>query len=244
MSGFGHPTFHYHASAHALSGEFVRPIAKSIEAQAGASLPLAGGHGQASVGEFHLDKRLSFQGAYSRVSGSKGTDKKHHSESASVVEGLNILDVVTADRVVARLSSEHDPGDPEGHILALGSRFENLRISGCPVRVQLNHDLLRKNQLYTELSKELAGAKKSGKMAQESRGVIVCSLAKNVEIDCPGIEVDGHVITVPQFGKIYVAEMIAEFGKRTLTMLRLELGSPDSGLVSIVQADINGRPWP
>jgi len=244
MPGFEHPSFHYHASANALSGEFVRPVTKSIEAQAGVSLPLSGGHGQASAEDFCVDKRLSFRRAYCRVSGSKGPDKKHHSESAAVVEALNVLDVLTADRVVARLSSEHDPSKREGHILALGARFENLRISGCPVSVELDHELLLNAPKYADLSKQLAGGENSRRMVQESNGVIVCSLVKNVEADCPGISVQGHVIKVPHFGTIYVGEMIAEPGRRTLTMLRMELGSPDAGLLAIAQLDINGRPWP
>ncbi|HUL36017.1 MAG TPA: hypothetical protein VL128_19185 [Candidatus Eisenbacteria bacterium] len=236
--------FHYHASAHALSGTFSRPIQKSIEVQGSVALPLGGGHGQAGVESFAFEKRLSFSHAYSRVSGSKGTDNKHHTEATVAVAGLNILDVVTADRVVGRLTSEHDPAQREGHILALGSRFDNLCISGHPVRVVLDHQLFLDTPTYDHLSKKVAGAKKSGKMAQESNGVIVCSLVKSMEIDCPGITVEGHVITVPHFGKIYVCEIIAEPGKRLLSMLRLELGSPDAGMLAIAQPDINGRPWP
>src|SRR5260370_31946952 len=62
---------------------------------------------------------------------------------ASTVEGLNILDVVTADRVVARLTSSHDLTDGEAHIHLVGSKFENLRIAGCEVDVKLRHDLLQ-----------------------------------------------------------------------------------------------------
>jgi hypothetical protein len=111
---------------------------------------------------------VSVKKAYSHVSGSQGNDKKYNSHTTVVLEGVNILDVVTADRIVARLTSEHDP-DPklrEGHIIALGTKFENLRISGCPVEVEFDHELFLKNKTFAALSKNLAALKKSGRMAE------------------------------------------------------------------------------
>jgi hypothetical protein len=243
MAVFEHPSFHYHAEGHAFSGEFTRPVKHQVEALAGTSLPLTGGHGRAQAENFEIPQLVSLKKAYSHVSGSQDSGKKHHSHSTSVVEGLNILDVVTADRVVARLTSEHD-GKEEGHIIALGSKFENLRVSGCLVEVEFDHELFLKNKTYAALSKQLAALKKSGRMAEESNGVILCSLAKSVKVDCPGVDVHGHVITIPHFGKIYVGEVLAEPGYKRLSMLRFQLGSPQEGLLTVAEAASNGRTWP
>lgn len=244
MAAFEHPSFHYHGEGHAFSGALTRPVEHQIQAVAGASLPLSGGHGQAQSEGFQIDQLISVKEAYSSVSGSADGGGKHHSHSLTVIEGLNILDVVTADRVVARLTSEHEPKKKEGHIIALGTRFENLRVSGCPVEVEFDHELFLNSKDYAALSKQLATLKKSGRMAEESNGVILCSLVKTIKVDCPGVDVQGHVLTVEHFGKIYIGEVLAEPGFKRLSMLRLELGSPYAGLLNAAEVSLNGSHWP
>lgn len=247
MTEYPYPPFHsyhYHAEGHAFSGEFRRPVKHTIDALAGSSLPLTGGQGRAHVDSFEIDKLVSLRKAYSHVSGSEAAAGIHTSHSTAVIEGLNILDIVTADRVVARLTSEHAPKPSEGHIIALGSKFENLRISGCPVDVQFDHELFLKHKTFEDLRKNLAGLKKSGRMAEESHGVILCSLVKSVKVECPGLEVQGHVIIVPHFGKIYLGEVLIEVGFKRLSMMRLELGSPHEGLLSATETSINGTHFP
>jgi hypothetical protein len=244
MAEIDHPSFHYHADAYAFSGEFFRPVKRLIEVQAGISLPFIGGHGQASVENFSFDHIVTFRRGYSHVSGSKSSKGNHTSHTTAVIEGLNILDMVTADRVVARLASDHDPVKREGHIIAVGSRFDNLRISGCEVKVELDHELLIKNKTHADLSKSVASLKKSGRIASESNGVVICSLAKAIDIRCPGVEVAGHVITVHQFGKIYLGEVISSLGMKAVSMMRFELGSPQDAQLFATGGKVNGEPWP
>jgi hypothetical protein len=237
-------SFHYRAEGHALSGEFSRPATNSIDAIACTCLPLTGGQARTSTGTFEIHKLVSIRSAYSHVSGSKSSDGIHNSHSTAVVEKLNVLDVVTADRVVARLTSEHGPKDKEGHIIAMGSQFENFRISGCPVEVEFDHELFLKHKTFDALSKNLAGVKKTGRMAEESNGVILCSLVKTLKVDCPGVEVKGHVITVPHFGKVYVGEVLVEHRFKRLSMLHLQMGSPQEALLNVTEACINGTHFP
>jgi hypothetical protein len=238
------PTFHYHGEGHAFSGSFRRPVSHQIDAIAGVSLPLSGGHGRSDTDGFQIEQLVSAKKAYSSVSGSDDSGGRHHSHSISVIEGLNILDMVTADRVVARLTSEHEPKKREGHIIALGTKFENLRVAGCPVDVEFDHELFLKNQDYGALSKNLAALKKSGRMAEESNGVILCSLVKNLKVDCPGVTVAGHVITVEHFGKILIGEVLSEAGFKRLSMMRLQLGSPYEGSLNAAEVSINGTHFP
>jgi len=58
--------------------------------------------------------------------------------ATSVVEGLNILEVVTAERIVAQISVQHpaDGGSPQ--ISFAGSRFERLQICGCDASPAMN----------------------------------------------------------------------------------------------------------
>src|SRR5713101_6734725 len=254
-------TYHYHANAHVLSGRLTRPIQHVIEVQAATSLPIIGGVGSTRVENFRFNEHVSFKAGYSHVSGSEKEQKGeiiHTTMATAVVEGLNILDVVTADRIVARLSSSYSPDDEESRILLIGSRFENLRVAGCRVEVELHHELALKLDTFEAAMKEFASNAEFRKMAEdpfapgklpgkiEAHGVIRCSLVKDIQpAKCPGIVRYGHfghVLEVPEFGKIHLAEVLFQYGRKTLTMLRLELGSPNGGGMTVVSADSNGRP--
>lgn len=237
-------SYHYHAHSHAFSGELQRPAKGVIEALAPCTLPLTGGQARAQTGSFQIDQLLSVHGAYSHVSGSKTAEGIFSSQSTAVVEGLNILEVVTADRVVARLASEHAPKEPEGQMVAFGSTIENLRVSGCPVEIEFDYALLQKHKTFDDLRKNLAALQKSGRMAEESHGVILCSLVKSLKVECSGVAVQGHVITVPNFGKIYIGELLIEPGHMRLSMMHLQLGSPQAGLLTAADACINGTHFP
>jgi hypothetical protein len=250
-----HHVFHYNAHGHALSGHIGRPVEHLIEVQAATSLPTIGGHGTSHVENFRYQEFVSFKSGSSHVSGSQ--DKEENSYTTLVtatVEGLNILDVVTADRVVARISCHHVVPADEAQITVLGSKFENLRIAGCPAEVVLDHELFLRLDTFQSVRKELETNAEFRKMAEDpfqtgktqkspnAHGSVLCSLVKSMTTTCPGIKRRGHVFEVPQFGKVYVAELIAEHSRRTLTMLRVELGCPTTGTVAAAQVQGNG--WP
>jgi len=164
--------------------------------------------------------------------------------ASTVVKGLNILGVVTAERIVCRLTSIHHLKEREGHIIAEDTRFEGLRISGEDVKVILRHDLLVKCKTFDDLRKGIASDAKSGKIAETKDGVAICSLVEKIETKLKGVDVKRHLIEVPNFGKIFLAEIYAEPGTRTLTMLRLELGSPHVADLIAGETRINGQSSP
>ena len=49
---------------------------------------------------------------------------------------------------------------------------------------------------------------------------------------------------IDHFGEISFAEVFAAFGTRTLTMLRLKLGSPQAANGTVVECTTNGQPMP
>jgi hypothetical protein len=253
-------SFNYHANAHALSGQLTRPENHMIPAQAGITLPSSGGQHSSRVENFRYSETLSFKAAYSYVSGSEKVDSRKTISTTlatTVVEQLNILDMVTADRVVARLASSYESGD-ECEILVLGSRFENLRVAGCRIDVELHHELALRLKTFAAVRKEFENNADFRKMTDdlvetgksrkkvEAHEVVRCSLVKELQPrTCPGITRQGpcgHVLVVPEFGKIHLAELRFEHGQKTLTMLRVELGSPQGGGLIVAEADSNGRP--
>ncbi len=277
-----HRHFHYHASAHALSGELTRPVQRVIEVQAGISLPSTGGVGSSHVETFRVDEVVSFRRGYSHVAGSvkKENGKTIHTTHATAtVEGLNILDVVTADRIVARLSSSFEepppkvPGPTEGKVLLVGSKFENLRIAGYPVDVELDHEVFlelgtfaavrdswktkgsKLRQLADEMLKAVKVADKILPEQLESHGSLFCSIVKEVHFKEPGFckpegkfthpgvqRIGRHAYHVVDFGDVFLGEVLCQHGRKTLTMLRVELGSPNGGGFIAAEATSNG--WP
>ena len=105
------------------------------ESHAATSLPIIGGFASAKTENYRLRDLVSYRSAHSYVSGIQ-TDEGTHTVACSTIEGLKMLDVITADAIVGRLSSKHGAsGQPE--IVTLGSSFVNLKIAGQPVQVDL-----------------------------------------------------------------------------------------------------------
>ena len=292
--------FHYHASAHALSGELTRPVQHMIEVQAGISLPSTGGVGSSHVENFRVDEVVSFKRGYSHVSGSVKKENgtiTHTTHATAAIEGLNILDLVTADRIVARLSSSYEepapnkPKPSEGKVLLIGSKFENLRIAGCQTDVELHHSLFLdldtfgaaqakwNEEEFRMMVEDTRTALEVGEaLPQELKldRALLCSIVKEVHFKepgfeksekeenqdqegkkkkgkgqkeyrqkhpCPGVERIGrHRFRVVDFGNIFLAEVLCHHGRKTLTMLRVELGSPNGGGFTGPEASSNGLP--
>jgi hypothetical protein len=141
--------YFYHASAFGVAGDISRPVTQNIPTQAATVLPTSGGHGSHSVPKYELSRFLSMSAAYVDVGGSfDEIHQSHTTYACSVVEDLNIMDVVKADRIVSRLTvyCQHEDG-PDGSAQSgtcsvptfsiTGSHFENLRIAGQLVDIPL-----------------------------------------------------------------------------------------------------------
>lgn len=140
----------YHAEAHVLSGNLKHPIDQPIEHHGRVVLEKSrrDDHLSEMVEAKSLDGLISFKAGYTRVSGTQLKSKQDlwgndHSGwvtlSTSVLEGLNVFEVITADRLVAQVSTEHPMKDGDvPKVTFLGTRFENLRVGGYPVDVVLD----------------------------------------------------------------------------------------------------------
>jgi hypothetical protein len=246
----------HNAHGHALSGRITKPLDHVIEVQAGTSLPTSGGVGHARVDKFHYQDFVSFGAGYTYVSGSKLDDESYTTLVTATVEKLNILDVVTADTVVARVASTQKLGDPEPLITVLGSKIENLRIAGREVELDLADELFLELKTFSSIIDAFAANADFRRMAAdpaiagkpttpiEANGALLCSLVKDMSVKTPAITPKGHAFEVREFGMVYVGEVFAQYGKRTVTMLRVELGCPVVGTVIAAQTVGNGTHWP
>jgi hypothetical protein len=269
--------FYFQADANSLGGFIEKPFPKVIPSQASLSLPPVGGYATARSEDFHHEELISSRAAYSRVSG--GEPHKDGPWSilvTSVVEGLNILDVVTADRVVAQISADYPREGGYPRISLAGSHFENLRIAGCEAFPTLSSRLLQPKsgvdasqpqlawpnfqQTGREQAEKLIGTIEGGdreafqwiierfawmesdRQPEDDRWAL-CSLVDGVDQAIPGRSF-GHVIEIPNFGRIFLGELLVYPHSVQLSMIRAELGCAVTAQVSAAHTGVGGRTVP
>jgi hypothetical protein len=146
--------FYFHADANSLGG-FVDEPFRFIPSQASVSLPSVGGYASVRAHDFKFEEVISCRSTYTHVAGRPiKTNGPWTARVTAVVEGLDVLGVLTAERAVARLFVEHpeDGGPPK--VSFAGSHFHNLRLLGKEVAFTLNPTLLpahhRAGDVYNE----------------------------------------------------------------------------------------------
>ena len=158
------PSHEFHAEAHVLSGELKHPIEQKIEPHVPVALKdERGGHLTRFTEDVSIEGLISFKRGHTRVSGSKSL--KHQgwvTLSTSTLEDLNVFEVITADRVVAQVSTEHPYHNGHvPHVTFLGTKFENLQVGGFPLKLTLNFGVCGKkpegDKSYLEDSEFLRG---------------------------------------------------------------------------------------
>lgn len=225
----------YHAQAVSLEGALRLPFAQHIQPQNAVLLSEQGGYLHNHSENFRIQGVVSFKYAYTQVAGNLDDKEDHgwNTLTTSVLEGLNVMDVVTVDRIVAQISTDHPLEGFVPTVTFLGTRFENFRIAGHPVKLDFDPSMLgpkplndaayttdagfldRVTQQYERirtqknLPNEIARRYNQLPSASANRESIECSLVHQVEGSYPGRSF-GHVIDVPHFGKIHLATLRVE----------------------------------
>jgi|HubBroStandDraft_2_1064218.scaffolds.fasta_scaffold439984_1 hypothetical protein len=250
--------FLYHADAAAATGYMTLPYQELIGVPASASVPLLGGHARASAENFNHRGIISFRKAEIHVVGSYSAEDRAHGTMSSVsIEGVNILDVVTCDRITLRLTSKYPDDGGETSFIPLGSGFENLRIAGHPMPVNLATDLFTTHSTWSSLTQayerdaavhdQLAGLsmiKTEGKHLPEGHGILGVTLARNLDRLPGGLERRDHGIYVPHFGTVYLAEYFISRHVQRLLMLHVDLGCSFEGVGGLGCGQNNGSTFP
>lgn len=83
---------------------------------------------------------------------------------------------------------------------------------------------------------------KEDQLPERHGAVLTTLLRKPIKAICGAT--DGCCTTIPDFGKIYIAELIVDGRSRRLNMLRFELGSPDEGDFAVGGVGGNGSWYP
>ena len=186
-----HSQYVHQAYAYGLAGQVERPFRHTINTQASAVLGASGGRAYQRVDNFQVDGIVHFKAAYVEVGGSfDECHNRHTSYATAVIEGLNILDVFTADKVVSRMaiySAEVGKEKDEATFDITGSHFVNLRIAGHKIDVKLATHVFHEHDTYTKLT----NAHKGGK----TRNWLVESGFKKLDVDAvKKLEADYHAL--------------------------------------------------
>ena len=272
---------YYHADASAVGGSLTRPVNEVVPLQASLSLSPAGGHATASANgaDFPFPQIIKFDTAYTLVSGSLSPKPDHGWTTVvtAVVEGLNVLNVVTADRIVAQMSTDHPLQGYDPTVTFLGTEIDGLKIGGCAVDLDLDLSICDQDKPYPKApciadKKFLAKAADLYRQMNDpanlppwvtdrtipdwikqryvwnnaqvaAKGSVVCSIVKGTNGQFGGRPF-GNVCDVPNFGRVFLGELLVDCKSYRLTMIRLELGCLADGDVTFSSANINGHTQP
>jgi len=225
-------THTYNAEATVLSGNLTLPVQQTIEVQAHSQLSPDGGYFNQTSNGYKIESIVSFDYAYSHVAGNESTKSGEgwNTLTTTVVEGLNVLEVVTADRVVGQTLTQHPLKGYMPSISFLGTRFENLRIAGIPVELEWDQEIFAftpandlpyafdpgvVSRVGRQYSRILKNKNLSPKLQERynhlsstlgASETIECSLINRVAGLFPGT-IAGNVITVPGFGTITLGKV-------------------------------------
>ncbi|MFY9939448.1 MAG: hypothetical protein WAK33_21375 [Silvibacterium sp.] len=268
--------FYFHTDANSLGGFIEKPFQKIVPSQASVSLPAVGGHVTRRTEAFNFEEIISCRAAYTRVSGREvEKDGPWSTLVTSVIEGLNILEVVTAERIVAQISVEYTREDGYPKISLAGSHFERLRLGGCEAFPRLNSSLLDAGRggdasqsivtwpVFQKTGREQASrlidgiegdrdtpqwvVERFGWMNSDREsgedGCVLCSLVDGVDQAVPGRSF-GHVVEIPDFGRIFLGELLVFPRSIQLSMIRAELGSSTAGAASAASGVVGGHMVP
>ena len=230
----------------ALGGHLSDPMTETIPSQASAAIPLSGGFDTARVEAFNHREIVSFKSARTLVTGHESNGKLE-TLVTTVVEGLDILGVITADKIVARLSGSHPIGKGLNPVVTpSGSYFQNLRIGGEEVQCTFIGDCFDKVVCDAEYPYSLTNNEQLKDQLPPAegwaqKGFLPISLCRDVSIGKSPCRPGLNYIDVQHLGRIFLSEFIVSRTSHRLTMLRVELGCPVRG--SVDAGSVEGEPF-
>jgi hypothetical protein len=199
--------------------------------------------------------------------GVETTQGKPFEEAATItkvsarVRGLNILGRVSIADLNLYLESRTAPGMLQPSIRLKGNRIDGVKIDGAKLKITLAESLFRKHDTKAKLEGAFQGLASHHKRLflpcevgadevasyPDGQGTTKCTIVQKIAWDGqphPTAEIYGHVVRVPNFGKIYFGEMFIGADARRLTLVRFQLGSDNGGEVTGADGQTNGTTWP
>ena len=221
------PHSYYRLDASALSGFVTGPFQKNIPTLAPTALPQAGGFATARTGAFNLDELVSASSAYTLVTARRSEDGSTLALATAVIEDLNILEIVTARRIVAQITVSIPEGGKPRRISFAGSRFEGLRLAGHDRVVRLSRTL---QPVDSSGDPELP-LPWQGFLDDHGQSRTPGSLVEGFE-GPRETHWDGHIFKIPGYGEIILGRLDVTHESVQLISSRAVLGCQVGGVVT------------
>jgi hypothetical protein len=218
-----------------------------------------GGYIAERLENYRLESVISVRSARTHVAGNRDLKPGHGwtTLTTTVVEGLNIMEVITADRIVGQIITVHPLEGYVPSISFLGTRFENLRIAGYPVELEMDLGMLGgkpegdapytgDHGLIERVARQYGHIREQRELPAElherynrlsstlgAPEAVECSLVNRASGRYPG-HTFGHIISVPDFGKISLCKVTV-----THEDFKHGTGVPMKTTVNLTMIDLN-----
>ena len=236
--------FLYQASAFGFAGKITQPFQDTIFGQASCALPATGGYSQSSAENYRCESMMTVGLAKSQVIGNfSQNDKAYFSMASVTVEKINMMDMITCDRLTMRVSSKTMQSDKpvEPEITPLGCSFENLVIDGRRYDIQMATGLFNKYGTFSSLSSPTGQKELSSLILGQGSSAIEGYTMVGNETE---LGISNHEIEIPQFGRIQLARIFCTPRSRRVSMMEVILGCPGEGGGVFGGGTTNGEPFP
>jgi hypothetical protein len=247
--------FLFDAHASTLRGKLTRPSAVTFRSSGTLTVPLSGGEETTRETGLGFEGVLKIGQAESVVTGAYDANADCWKTTLAVtVRDLDILGGrLKADLLEARLTESFHAKDGERTFSIAGSRIDGLVIEGQPVDLnyydrpflQTNWRKVVEDSGSDEKLQQRLENKDAGFRGRKSPASLLCSLSMPGPLANGKASVHpGAQIVIPNFGRIWLAELFMTPDTWRLTMLRAKLGSPAEGEFEIAEASANGHRYP
>jgi len=178
------------------------------------------------------------------------------------VRGLDILGRVHIADISLGIVSRSAQDTSQPSIQLESNRIDGVTIDQSRLKIELAEDFYRQHDTkdklkaahdqglpehYARMFLPCKAGEEEVKSFPEANGLVKCTIVRNISWDGaphPTAQIHGHVVVVPNFGKIYFGEMFVSVDTRRLTLVRCQLGSDDGGEVSAGDGQTNGQTVP
>jgi hypothetical protein len=184
-----------------------------------------------------------------------------------VIKGPKSDHRLTADNVELQITSRGRVAGVRGNAITVDRAIlDGVALDGHRLSIDLRANMLCENDTKDKLCRAYEsdenffresrhmflnpghGSGPNGKRRMpEAGGVIGCTLVNRIDWagnPHPQAKIEGHRITFPDFGIIYLGEGTVTSSSRRVTMMRIQFGSPDGGDGSVGDGESNGTEWP
>jgi hypothetical protein len=135
----------------------------------------------------------------------------------------------------------------ETNIFCAGSRLEGVSVDGYGLNITLATEFFDQYNTFALLAEAAKSGSPAGCFLHTSPSLLACTLVTDMRWSGaahPEASIDGNALIVPNFGKVYFAEMFVRSSYRRLTMVRFQLGSDDGGEGGAGEGETNGEKYP